>query len=159
MVILAILVGAGGIYHHKNNSPSSVLGDHTSNNAGSNISKSQMDIPVYSPANLPAGWKVSGSKVIKKNVMQYQVTSQNNDNYYITIQPYSNNTNPVNFNKSFTKPISYVTTAGYTTVGTIGNQLIASIAAGKSWVMINSPAVNSVQDMQTLTKSLKPVSI
>ncbi|HET6864010.1 MAG TPA: hypothetical protein VFH37_02330 [Candidatus Saccharimonadales bacterium] len=124
-----------------------------------NITASQVTIPVYSPKNLPAGFKVSGYKVVKQDVLNYVVTNSNNDSFYVNIQPIPAGYDFNSFNKRFTSPNTYPTPIGSATSGIMNNQLICSIVTSKSWVMINTAAVKDTADMSTIAKALQLISI
>lgn len=125
----------------------------------SSITASQITIPIYYPKGLPAGFKVSGYKVVKQDVLNYVVTNSNNDSFYVNIQPAPAGYDFNAFNKRFTTPYSLTTTIGTATTGIINNQLICSIVTSKSWLMINTTAIKDTADMATIAKSLKPVAL
>lgn len=158
---VAVLVTGGGFfYHQKHQSKTNVLGSHTSSYFPATLDGSQVDIPVYYPVNLPAGFKVSGFKVIKQNVLYYVVTNKNNDSFYITIQPLPASFDFVSFAKKFPQPDQYNTPIGTDLVGVAGNQLLGSIQTNKNtWIILNSTAINSIKDMETITRSFQPVSL
>lgn len=123
------------------------------------ISSAQVTIPVYYPKGLPPGFKTSGSKVVKQDVLNYVVTSPNNDNFYVTIEAIPGGYDFAAFNKRFSGPTAYQTAIGTATMGLMNNELVCSIQTAKSWVLINSTATKSNADMATVAKALKPASL
>ncbi len=123
------------------------------------ISPAQITIPVYYPANLPAGYKVTGYKVVKQDILNYAVTTKNNDNFYVDIQAIPAGYDFGVFDKRFINPTSLTTNIGTATVGQMNNQLIGSIHTAKSWILINSTALKSTDDMVLICKSLKQTSL
>lgn len=123
------------------------------------ISAAQITIPVYYPKDLPKGFKVTGSKVVKQDSLNYAVTSPNNDSFYVNIQPIPAGYDFAAFNKRFATPTTYQTTIGTATMGLMNNELVCSIKTGKSWVLINSTATRSSADMATVAKALKPARL
>lgn len=125
----------------------------------SNISASQVTIPVYWPKNLPAGFKVSGYKVVKQDVLNYVVTNSNNDSFYVNIQPIPAGYDFGAFDKRFSAPATYYVSIGTAMAGLMNKQLICSIQTAKSWVLINTTAIKDSADMATIAKALKPASL
>jgi hypothetical protein len=123
------------------------------------ITSAQITIPVYYPKNLPAGFEVSGSKVVKQDNLRYVVTSPNKDNFYVNIQPIPSGYDFSAFDERFTDPTTYQTTIGTATTGLMNNELICSIHTAKSWILINSTATKATADMSTIAKALKPASL
>lgn len=124
-----------------------------------NITASQVTIPVYSPKSLPAGFKVSGYKVVKQDVLNYVVTNSNNDSFYVNIQPIPAGYDFVAFDKRFSAPATYSVSIGTAMAGLMNKQLICSIQTAKSWVLINTTAIKDSADMATIAKALKPASL
>lgn len=123
------------------------------------ISTAQITIPVYYPKGLPKGFKVTGSKVVKQDSLNYDVISPNNDSFYVSIEAIPSGYDFATFNKRFATPTTYDTPIGTATMGLINNELVCSIQTAKSWVLINSTAIKSSADMATVAKALKPTTL
>lgn len=149
---LIVIIAAALLFAHRG----------TAKNAGpfpASITASQITIPVYLPKNLPAGFKISGYKAVKQDVLNYVVTNQNNDSFYVNIQAIPAGYDFNAFNKRFTGPVTYPVDIGTATAGLMNKQLICSIKTDKSWVLINTTAIKDSADMATIAKALKPASL
>jgi hypothetical protein len=124
------------------------------------VSKDQMTIPVYYPVGVPSGYGVSDFKIIKKNIMTFTVTNLRGEKFYVSEQPLVTSFDFEGFKKKFAKPDEYNTPIGSNLVGVAGADLIASIQTSDSvWIIINSKALTSIKDMETITRSFRTVQL
>jgi hypothetical protein len=154
---LAVLLIGGFVYFSGHSSNKSVLGTQTD---GTSINKNDMTIAFYAPSNLPDNYKVSAYRLVKKDVVTYSISNKNNDSFYVSVQPKASDAEQANFERKLSKVVPVTTDAGTGEMGVSGTTLVGSIKTnGGSWVIISSTATNSTQDMQTIMRSFKPVSL
>jgi hypothetical protein len=124
------------------------------------ITKAQVTVPVYFPITLPAGYKVGDYKIIRKNIFSYSVANSKGEKFYVTTQPMVSAFNFESFKNKFVNPDEYSTPIGSVLVGVAGADLIGSIQTNQNtWVILNSKAVGSINDMETITRSLRLVEL
>ena len=155
-VVVTILIIAGlyfFISSHKSQPPKKSL-------FPASIDRSQYTIVAYYPTNLPSGWGISGFKLLKKNVMYYNVTSPGGQVYNVTVQPLVSSFDFVSFKKKFIQPDEYNTPIGSNLVGFAGSSLVGSVqTTDNDWILLNAGPAASMQDMETITRSLHQASL
>jgi hypothetical protein len=157
-VILILLLVGGGFFGYQKLYKKDAVKKHY---FPSYITKSEIQIPVYYPVDLPTTFKVNNDyKVLQQDVLYYSVSNKAGDKFYITIQKLPTNFDFEAFKKKFVKPDEYTSAIGANLVGPAGGSLIGSIRTNQNvWIILNSTAVGSVNDMETITRSLLEVSL
>ncbi|GEM_PF-3312690 len=117
----------------------------------------QVSIPLYYPQNLPSGYTYNNdAKVIRPNVLYISVTGPGNQVFYVTQQTIPANFDFVGFGKKFTSPDNFTSDAGSAMAGQVGANLIGSIQTNKNtWIIINSPATNSLTELEIIARSFE----
>lgn len=124
------------------------------------ITKRDYALAAYYPVNLPAGYSVAGFKIIQHNILYYSVTNRAGDKFHLTLQSLPTSFDFAAFQKKFENPDQYQTPIGSNLVGIAGSSLIGSIQTSQNvWILLNSTAVGSINSMETITRSLRQVSL
>jgi hypothetical protein len=120
--------------------------------------QAQYQIPAFYPTNLPTGYTFNKDfKVLAPNVLYYSVSDSSNEKFYVTLQALPKNFDFSAFKQKFLKPDEYTTDIGSVVAGNMGASLVGSIRTNNSiWILINSPAVNSLPQLETITRSFQP---
>jgi hypothetical protein len=157
VIIGLLIIGTAGFLFIKHNSAKTSGG---TNYFPSSVSGSQMSIQAYYPIGLPAGFKVSGSKIVKQNTLSYVVSNPNNDLFYVTVQPQPSDSELAAYKKKITHQTEYTAPAGKVLVGTAGNSLTGSVETTKNdWILLNTTAVSKTNDLDTIIHAMRPVSL
>lgn len=145
------LVSGGILWHIRAHSKTATLADSTSNFPA-------LSIPTYYAQNLPAGYTYNNDpKKVKSTIMYFSVMGPNNQRFYVSQQPVPPNFDFNGFAKKFLNPTTFSSDAGLGAAGQLGNQLVGSIQTNKNtWIIINSPAANSLTELETVARSLEP---
>jgi len=154
LLVLASLAG-GGVFWWRSQHKGHTLAA-TTNPLAQQLS-SLVSIPVYAPLNLPAGYTYNDdAKAVKSTIMYFSVTGPGNQKFYISEQPIPPNFNFEGFAKKYLNPSNFSSDAGNGAAGTLANQLVGSIQTNKNtWIIINSPASNSLTELETVARSLE----
>jgi hypothetical protein len=155
LLILVIVAGAAsGAYLYKHNSSKKHYFPPT-------ITKKDMNIAVYYPVTLPPGFQIDNDfKVLQSNILYYSVTPPSGKKISLTTQAIPNNFDFNKFKSKFVKPDEYATAIGDSLVGQVGGTVLGSIRTDQnSWVILNSASLDSMNEMETITRSLRQVSL
>lgn len=121
--------------------------------------KQQAHFPLYYPTELPEGFRFDQAAYdASVNVMTYDYSTPDGNRIYFSLQPKPKKFDFDRFNKKQLTGTSQVETpVGTATVGVLQEQTVSSVVTDKTWVLITSGEKVSLQQLQQVSQSLRPV--
>jgi hypothetical protein len=121
--------------------------------------KQQAHFQLYYPTFVPDGFRFDEAAYDPSTkVVTYDYSTINGNRIYFSLQPKPAGFNFDKFNKKQLTGTSQVATPlGTATVGVLQEQTVSSIVTDKTWIIISSGEKVSLDQLQQVSKSLKPV--
>lgn len=138
VVLLVLAPIAGAIaYRYYSAAPSSTVPDSL---------RSSVDFPLYYPQYLPEGYTVDASSVSStQEVVTYNISYGTNSSLIISQQPLPPTFDFERFyEREMGDPKPLATDIGQARIGLLNGRKTASLAAGRTWILIAAP--NGIED-------------